>query len=64
MAICGEEANGQAVLIDGREIKGDAISLQEAFLEFKRKKQVSDLCIKSQTSSMQGMITESLYFSG
>ncbi len=43
MATCGEE---QAVL-DGREIKGDAISLQEAFLQFKRKKQVSDLYIKA-----------------
>lgn len=41
MAICGEEANAA---LDGREIscKGDAISLQEAFLQFKRKKQVSD----------------------
>lgn len=34
MAICGEEANAA---LDGREI-----SLQEAFLQFKRKKQVSD----------------------
>ena len=39
MAISGEEANAA---LDGRDIKGDAISLQEAFLQFKRKKQVSD----------------------
>ena len=39
MAISGEEASAA---LDGREIKGDAISLQEAFLQFKRKKQVSD----------------------
>lgn len=42
MAICREKANALAAL-DGREIKGEEISLQEAFLQFKKKKQVSDL---------------------
>lgn len=52
MAICGEEANGQFAL-GGKEIKGDAMSLQEAFLQFRRKKQV----IKSKNTG-QGMIID------
>ena len=52
MAICGEEANGQSAL-GGKEIKGEAMSLQEAFLQFRRKKQV----IKSKNTG-QGMIID------
>lgn len=54
MAVCDhdKEANAQAAL-DDREIKGDGVSLQEAFLQFRKKKQVS-----ANAWLMQGMIKE------
>lgn len=50
MASCGEDANGQ-VALDNGEVKRDAISLQEAFLQFRRKKQVYE-----QKQCVQGMM--------
>ena len=57
MAICGE-ANAQAGL-DGREIKREAVSLQQAFLQFRKKKQVSE-----SIGSVQAMIKDHKSFAG